>query len=160
MSYVFLVRQFILLRQFCLTLFKRQFFLRFFIKKVSLPYKKECFRIFKHYLNKERPQFVDTLFIVRLRLNMSMRRAVIINYFLAQKVELKIYYYLLLKFCLGLTKSPWHNLSQKSTELTTKLMRTIVLIQNIDHSFIVVSRKYTNLNWQNNTFFFDKSVFS
>ena len=27
-----------------------------------------------------RPQFVDTLFIVRLRLNMSMRRAVIINY--------------------------------------------------------------------------------
>ena len=84
---------------------------------------------------------------------MSMRRAVIINYFLVQKVELKIYYYRLLKFCLGLTKSPWHNLSQKSTELTTKLMRTIVLIQNIDHSFIVVSRKYTNLNWQNNTFF-------
>ena len=27
-----------------------------------------------------RPQFVDTLFIVRLRLNMSMRCAVIINY--------------------------------------------------------------------------------
>ena len=27
-----------------------------------------------------RPQFVDTLFIARLRLNMSMRRAVIINY--------------------------------------------------------------------------------
>ena len=27
-----------------------------------------------------KPQFVDTLFIVRLRLNMSMHRAVIINY--------------------------------------------------------------------------------
>ena len=37
---------------------------------------------------------------------MSMRRAVIINYFLVQKVELKIYYHRLLKFCLGLTKSP------------------------------------------------------
>ena len=94
-----------------------------------------------------RPQFVDNLLIVRLRLSISMRRAVIIiNYFLVQKVEVKICYYLLLKFCLGLTKSPWHNLSQNSTELRTKLMRTIVLIQNIDHSFIVVSRKYTNLN--------------
>ena len=92
---------------------------------------------------------------------MSTRHAVIIiNYFLVQKVELKIYYYRLLKFCLGLTKSRWHNLSQKSTELTTKLMHTIVLIQNIDNSFIVVSRKYTNLNWQNNTFFYDKSMFS
>ena len=101
-----------------------------------------------------RPQFVDTLFIVRLRLNMSMRRAVITIIFLVQKVELKIYYYRLLKFCLGLTKSPWHNLSQKSTELSSKLMRTIVLIQNIDHSFIVASRKYTNLNCQSNTFFF------
>ena len=80
-----------------------------------------------------------------------------IDYFLVQKVDLKIYYYRLLKFSSGLTKSPWHNLSQKSTELRTKLMRTIVVIQNIDHSFIVVSRKYTNLNWQNNTFFFDKS---
>ena len=58
-------------------------------------------------------QFVDNLFIVRLRLNMLMRRAVIINYFLVQKVELKIYYYRLLKFCLGLPKSPWHNLCQK-----------------------------------------------
>ena len=45
---------------------------------------------------------------------MSMRHAVIINYyFLVQKVELKIYYYRLLKFCLGLTKSPWHNLKVK-----------------------------------------------
>ena len=82
-------------------------------------------------------------------------------------MELKIYYYHLLKFYLGLTKSPWHNLSQKSTELITILMRTIVLIQNIDHSFITImliqnvdhsfivfSRKYTNLNWQSNTFFF------
>ena len=34
--------------------------------------------------------------------------------------------------------------SQKSTELTTKLMRIIVLIQNIKHLYIVVSRKYTN----------------
>ena len=58
---------------------------------------------------------------------------------------MKIYYYHLLKFYLGL-KSPWHNLSQKSAELITKLMRTIVLIQNVDHSFIVFSRKYTNLN--------------
>ena len=32
-------------------------------------------------------------------------------------------------------------------------MYTIVLIQNIDHSFIVVSRKYANLNWQNSAFF-------
>ena len=77
---------------------------------------------------------------------MSMRCAVIINYFLVQKVELKIYYYCLLKFCLGLAKSPWHNISQKSTELTTKLIRIMVLIQNIDHSFIVVSRKYIYLN--------------
>ena len=83
-----------------------------------------------------------------------MRRAVIINYLLVQKVELKIYCYRLVKFCLGLRKSPWHNLSQKSTELTTKLVRTIMLIQNIDHSFIVPSRKNTNLNWQSNTFFF------
>ena len=37
---------------------------------------------------------------------MSMRRAVIINYFLVQNVELKIYYYRLLKFCLGLTSIP------------------------------------------------------
>ena len=59
---------------------------------------------------------------------MSMRRAVIMNYFLVEKVELKIYYYRLLKFCLGLAKLPWHNFSQKSTELTTKLMRTIALI--------------------------------
>ena len=90
---------------------------------------------------------------------MSMRRAVIIIIFLVQKVELKIYYYRLLKFCLGLTKSPWHNLSQKSTELTTKLMRTIVIIQNIDHSFVVVSRKYTNLNWPSNIFFRQIHVF-
>ena len=33
-----------------------------------------------------RPQFVDTLFIVRLMPNMSMRRAVI-NYFLVHKIE-------------------------------------------------------------------------
>ena len=92
---------------------------------------------------------------------MSMRRAVTINYyFLVPKVELKILYYRLLKFCLDLTKSPWHNLSQKSKELTIKLMCTIVLIQNVDHSFIVASRKYTNLNWQSNNFFFDKSMFS
>ena len=32
------------------------------------------------YCNFARPQFVDTLFIVRLRPNMSMRPAVIINY--------------------------------------------------------------------------------
>ena len=76
---------------------------------------------------------------------MSMRRAVIINYFLVQKVELKI-----LDYCLS---TPWHNFSQKSTELTTKLMRTIVLFQNIDHSFMVASRKYTNLTCQSNTFF-------
>ena len=44
---------------------------------------------------------------------MSMRRAVITIIFLVQKVELKIYYYRLLKFCLGLTKSPWHNLKVK-----------------------------------------------
>ena len=76
---------------------------------------------------------------------MSMRRAVIINYFLVQKVELKI-----LDYCLS---TPWHNFSQKSTELTTKLMRTIVLFQNIDHSFMVASRKYTNLTCQSNIFF-------
>ena len=72
-----------------------------------------------------------------------MPRAVInsLLIILVQKVEVKICYYLLLKFRLGLTKSPWHNLSQKSIELTTKLIRTIVLIQNIGYSFIVVSRK-------------------
>ena len=83
----------------------------------------------------------------------AVRNLVIINYVLVWKIELKMYYYCLLKFCLSLTKSPWHNLSQKSTELTTKLMHTIMLIQNIDYSFIVDLRKYTNLNWQNNTFF-------
>ena len=45
---------------------------------------------------------------------MSMRRAVIINYFLVQKMELKIYYYL--KFCLGLKKSPWNNLKVKRAQ--------------------------------------------
>ena len=39
--------------------------------------------------------------------------------------------------------------SQKSTELTTTLMHTIVLIQIIKYSYITVSRKYTY--WQNNT---------
>ena len=43
-------------------------------------------------------------------------------------MELKIYYRLL-EFCLGLANCPWYNLSQKSTELTAILMRTIVLIQ-------------------------------
>ena len=59
---------------------------------------------------------------------MSMCHAVIINYFLVQKVELKIYYRLL-EFCLGLMNCPWYNLSQKSTELTAILMCTIMLIQ-------------------------------
>ena len=38
-----------------------------------------------------RPQFVDTLFIVRLRTNLSMRRAVIINYllFLVHEIEVE-----------------------------------------------------------------------
>ena len=36
-----------------------------------------------------RPQIVNTLFIVRLRPNMSMRRAVIINYFLVHKIEVE-----------------------------------------------------------------------
>ena len=36
-----------------------------------------------------RPQFVDTLFIVTLRTNMSMHRAVIINYFLVHKMEVE-----------------------------------------------------------------------
>ena len=38
-----------------------------------------------------RPQFVDTLFIVRSRPNISMRRAVIINYqlVLVHKIEIK-----------------------------------------------------------------------
>ena len=31
-----------------------------------------------------RPQFVDTLFVVKLRPNTSMRRAVIINYYLLE----------------------------------------------------------------------------
>ena len=127
------------------------------IYNLKLPFLRPNQHLFKY--NNIRPQFVDTLFIVKLRLNMSMCHVVIINYFLEQKVELKIYYHLF-KICLGLTKSPWHNLSQKSTELTTKSMRTIILIQNIDHSFIIVSRKYTNLNWQKNTFFFEKSMFS
>ena len=36
-----------------------------------------------------RPQFVDTLFIVRLSPNMSMRCAVIINYFLVHNIEVE-----------------------------------------------------------------------
>ena len=37
-----------------------------------------------------RQQFVDTLFIVRLRTNMSMHHAVIINYyFLVHKIEIE-----------------------------------------------------------------------
>ena len=36
-----------------------------------------------------RPQFVDTLFIVTLSTNMSMHRAVIINYFLVHKMEVE-----------------------------------------------------------------------
>ena len=104
------------------------------------------------------PQFVDTLFIIRLRLNLTMCCVLIFFFFSTKggKVELKIYYYCLLKFCMGLMKSPW----DKSIELTTKLMCTIMLIQNINHSFIVVSRKYTNLNWQSNTFFFFKKNFT
>ena len=34
-------------------------------------------------------QFVDNLFIVRLRPNMSMCHAVIINYFLVHKIEVE-----------------------------------------------------------------------
>ena len=30
-------------------------------------------------------------------------------------------------------------------------MRTITLIQNMEHSYMVVSRKYTTLYWRNNT---------
>ena len=37
-------------------------------------------------MNQLGPQFVDTLFIVRLR---PMRRAVIINYFLVYKIEVE-----------------------------------------------------------------------
>ena len=36
-----------------------------------------------------RPQFADTLFIVTLSTNMSMHRAVIINYFLVHKMEVE-----------------------------------------------------------------------
>ena len=76
---------------------------------------------------------------------MSMRHAVIINYFLVQKLELKIYYRLL-EFCLGLMNCPWYNLSQKSTELTAILMCTIMLIQE--------KEMYKEAH------FFDKSMFS
>ena len=41
----------------------------------------------------------------------AVQSLLVINYFLVQKVELKIcYYYCLLKFCLGLTRSLWHNI--------------------------------------------------
>ena len=35
-------------------------------------------------------------------------------------------------------------MSLKSAELTAQLMHTIILIQNIKHSYFMVSRKYTN----------------
>ena len=42
-------------------------------------------------------------------------------------------------------KVPWHKTTnQKSTELTTKMMHTIMLIYNIELSNIIVPRKYTN----------------
>ena len=49
---------------------------------------KEVVKFIKsNYCFNIRPQFVDTLFNVRLSPNMSMRRAVIINYFLVHKIE-------------------------------------------------------------------------
>ena len=52
-----------------------------------------------------------------------------------------MYYYCQLKVCYQ--SLPGITSSQKSTELTTKLIRTM-LIQNIEHSYIVVLRKYKN----------------
>ena len=44
---------------------------------------------FAYFKDIVRPQFVDTLFIVTLRPNMSMRRAVINYYFLVHKMEVE-----------------------------------------------------------------------
>ena len=47
-----------------------------------------CDNVFECLLKHKslRPQFVDTFFIARLISNMSMRRAVFINYFLVHKM--------------------------------------------------------------------------
>ena len=73
------------------------------------------------------PQFVDTLFIVKLRPNMSMRRAVIINYyFLVHKIEIKNLIsstqvnnvsQIVNEVCLSLMKSFWHNPESKERRI-------------------------------------------
>ena len=70
-----------------------------------------------------RLQLVDTLFIVRLRPNMSMRHPVIINNSLVHKIEVKNLLLLstqvnkvsqiVNEVCLSLMKSPWHNPESK-----------------------------------------------
>ena len=57
-------------------------------------------------------QFVDNLFIVRLRPNMSMCHAVIINYFLVHKIEVDNII-VNSQFALSLAKYPWHNRESK-----------------------------------------------
>ena len=52
---------------------------KFSPSEISLNIWKLLLKTFSEYKVSLRPQFVDTFFIVRLRPNMSMRRAVIIN---------------------------------------------------------------------------------
>ena len=63
-----------------------------------------------------RPQFVDTLFIVKLRPNTSMRRAVIINYLLFIRGR-KSNIIVNLHFALSPTKYPLHNPESKEHRL-------------------------------------------
>ena len=52
---------------------------KFSLSEISLNIWKLLLKTFSEYKVSQRPQFVDTFFIVRLKPNMSMRRAVIIN---------------------------------------------------------------------------------
>ena len=80
----------------------------------------QWFRLFSYLKINFRPQFVDNLFIVRLRPNMSVRRAVIINYFLVHKIEVKNLissttdvFQIVNEVCLSQMKSPWQNPESK-----------------------------------------------
>ena len=72
-----------------------------------------------------------------------------INYFLVHKIEVKNpisstqvnnVSQVVNEVCLSLMKSPWHNPKSKEHRIKTNLMHTIISIQNIEHSYIVVSR--------------------
>ena len=62
--------------------------------------------------------------------------------FLVHKMEVEnLILSLYLKFNLACQIIPGINSSQKRRVLTTKLMSAIIIIQNIEHSYIAVARK-------------------